>query len=659
MALPDPEVILALKNELVALYGEDVLRAELLKRVGPPWPEEYTNRDTGKVYAPHNESERELVYSDTPRHQLLKGGEGCFSSSTKIMGVPAPEWKSAPVETAFGLSVSTDSYLKGQADLYRVHTAHGEDVEVTVDHRFLAPTGWRPLRDLSSGDLIAACDTQSGSTHLHWTEIQDIQFAHHGDFYDLHVPFWNHYSAHGLLHHNSGKSVAGIIKCLNRIGRGMNGIMVSPDMPHFRVSLWKEFRRWCPWDQVVDKHKGRAKEEWEPFAPFTMVFKNGAVLECRGIDRPGSCEGPNVNFVFFDEARHKTDAGALKVLDGRVRIPGPSGEPPQMWLTTTPRKNWLYDFYGPLECQCRECGYSEPVAIQEGDLLICAECKSDNIAVADEREAFKRNSLVVTLSTKENEGNVEDDFAATRSQTLTEAEARVLVDAEWEDIEEGQPFLPHISWWDDCKEDLLPLGKNEPLVLAVDAATGRMSGESDCFSIIGVSAHPTRSGVLAVRLVLTWQVPHGKKLDYIGTEFNPGPERELLRLCGWRLEGDNYIRPKHGRKLYNVKCITYDPNELHDLGMRFKRKRIAWVHEFGQLNARIKADTDFLRVIKERRIAHDGNKILRQHMYNADRKLVDGKKLRIVKRSDRLKIDGAVAASMGTERCLYLNLAKK
>ena len=648
-----------LKDELVALYGEDTLRAELRKRFGPPWPGKYIGSHTGKAYAPHNDGEREIVYSDTPRHQLLKGGEGCLSASTKIMGIPVPEWKSSLIETAFGPSPSTDSYLKGQADLYRVRTAHGEDVEVTADHRFLTPTGWRPLRDLSSGDLIAAHNTQCESPHSHWTEIQDIQFAYHGDFYDLHVPFWNHYSAHGLLHHNSGKSVAGIVKCLDRIKRGCDGLMVSPDMPHFRVSLWKEFRRWCPWDQVVDKHRGRAKKEWEPFAPFTMVFKNSAVLECRGIDRPGSCEGPNVNFVFFDEARHKADAGALKVLDGRVRIPGPNGEPPQMWLTTTPRKNWLFDYYGPLECQCRECGYAEPIAIQEGDPLICEQCGSDNIAVLDEREAFKRNSRVVTLSTKENEGNVEADFAATRSQTLTEAEARVLVDAEWEDIEEGQPYLPHISWWDDCEEELPPLDHNEPLVLAMDAATGRQSGESDCFSIIGITPHPTRIGAMAVRLILTWQVAHGKKLDYVGTELNPGPERELLRLCGWKLEGDNYIRPPRGRKLYNVKCVTYDPNELHDLGMRFKRKHIVWMHECGQLSARIKADTDFLQVIKERRIAHDGDKILRQHMYNADRKLVDGKKLRIVKRSDRLKIDGAVATSMGVAQVLYLDLVKK
>jgi len=528
MSLPDPALILKLKNELVSLYGEDVLRAELIKRVGPPWPDEYINRDTGKVYTPHNDLERKLVYSDSPRHQLLKGGEG------------------------------------------------------------------------------------------------------------------------------SGKSVAGIIKGLNRIARRCNGIMISPDMPHFRVSLWKEFRRWCPWDQVVDKHRGRAKEEWEPFAPFTMVFKNGATLECRGIDRPGSCEGPNVNFVFFDEARHKTDAGALKVLDGRVRIPGPNGEPPQMFLTTTPRKNWLHDFYGPLECQCMDCGYAEPIAIQEGDPLVCTECKSNNIVVTDEREAFKHNSLVVTLSTKENEGNVEQGFAATRSQTLTETEARVLIDAEWEDIDEGQPFLPHISYWDDCQEDLPPLGKREPVIFALDAATGRASGESDCFAIVGITMHPTRSSAVAVRYVKTWQAKTGGNIDFIGTEHNPGPERELLRLCGWRIEGEEYIRPQRGKKPYNVKCVTYDPNELHDLGMRFSRKRIVWMHEFGQLNARIKSDTDLLRIIGEKRIAHDGDKTLRQHIYNADKKLVEGKKLRIVKRSDRLKIDAAISTSMGTSQCLYL-----
>lgn len=454
---------------------------------------------------------------------------------------------------------------------------------------------------------------------------------------------------------------------LNRIRRRCDGLMLSPTLPHFKISLWKEARRWIPWDLVVPKHQDRQKEEWEPYGPFTIVFTNGATLECRGIDNEGSCEGPNVNFVFFDEARHKPTPLALKVLDGRVRIPvadPDTGEmiPPQMWLTTTPRKHWLYDYFGPLQVTCLDCGDTEPIAIQEGHPFQCVACGSPNLLIDDEYGDFKHDSLVITLSTRDNEGNVQEGYAAKRAQTLTEAEARVLLDAQWEDIEEGQPFLPHISWWDDCLEPLPPLGERDALVLGVDAATGRTSGESDCFAIVGVTRHPDparRGDSVAVRYVKTWQAPKGGKIDYRGTPTRPGPERELLRLCGWALDGDdNYV--KLPKKPYNVRCIAYDPTQLHDLGMRFHRKRVTWMKEFGQMNMRVMSDTDLLMLIQERRIAHSGDSTLRQHVYNADRKLTeDGKRLRIVKRSDAHKVDAAVALSMAAYWCLYLQLRGK
>jgi replicative DNA helicase len=39
-----------------------------------------------------------------------------------------------------------------------------------------------------------------------WDEIVSVKFVRNGQFYDLHVPSYNHYSAEGLWHHNSGKS---------------------------------------------------------------------------------------------------------------------------------------------------------------------------------------------------------------------------------------------------------------------------------------------------------------------------------------------------------------------------------------------------------------------------------------------------------------------
>jgi len=235
--------------------------------------------------------------------------------------------------------------------------------------------------------------------------------------------------------------------------------MVSPDFEHFKKSLWPEFRRWCPWERVVPQQRYRSSFDWEPGKPFQLAFDSGAIVYCGGMKETEvmAWEGPNVNWAHFDEPRrHKTPA-ALKVLDGRVRIPV-KDFPPQIWYTTTPRKHWLFEFFGPL-------------------------------VENDPRADFKNDALVMTLLTIDNEMNLSPDFVRQRRQTLTEAEARVLLEAEWEDIEDSDRFLPSMVWWDNLKAAFPALTKREPMVVAVDAAVGRITGYSDCFGIVGVTRH--------------------------------------------------------------------------------------------------------------------------------------------------------------------------
>lgn len=511
-----------LRDALYSVYGKEAVNAAA-EKVLPKfaeWPEPtaYKNRETGRIYKPHTPEEAEVVFSDTPRHVLIKGGEG------------------------------------------------------------------------------------------------------------------------------GGKSVAGIIKTLGRIRRGMSGVAGSPDFCHFRRSLWPEMQRWIPWEQVIKKQRDRGDPSWEPYVPFTLVFLNGATLKCGGFDDPKKWRGPNINFVFCDEVALKKTADVIKVFDGRVRIPGPDNEPPQLFAATTPELHWLHTFYGPLLVRCDECGEQQEIAIQEGAPLVCEMCGSHNLTVEDELEAFKHQSRVITLLTIGNAENLADDFAALRRMSLTESEARVFLEAQWEDIRTGQPFLPSMLWWDACKEDLPELGEKEPMVLVVDAATGREVGQSDCFALLGMTRHPDperRKTDVAIRYTHLWQAPSGGKIDFQGSERNPGPEREIRRLC----------------QEFNVVCLTADPRDLHDMLARFRRERVVYVKEFGQVKQRNEADSDWLRVIQERRVAHDGNKELRQHVANTDRKTDDyGKHLRCVKRRDVLKIDLCVCASMGSYTTLRLNM---
>jgi hypothetical protein len=397
-----------------------------------------------------------------------------------------------------------------------------------------------------------------------------------------------------------GKSVAGIVKTLNRLKRGMDGIMGSPDLPHFKRSLWPEFKRWCPWNQVIESQQRRGRAEWEPDKPFTLTFKNGAKLFCGGFEDPGAWEGPNVSFAHFDEARrHKTPA-MLKVLDGRVRITGPQCEPPQLYFTTTPAKHWLFDYFGP--------------------------GKEDE---QDPLEAFKADSLVISLLTVDNEaaGNLSEGFTRQRGQSLSESEKRVLLEAAWEDIEDVDHFLPSIELWNVCREDLPALDAHTPCVLALDA------GESnDTFATVIVSRHPASTERVAVRYARAY-VPKGEPLDFDAIE------QDIRGLCA----------------RYAVQELTYDPMLLGQTIRRLKENPVTVYTPFPQGGQRLEADKGLLDLIMQRRIAHDGNLDLKNHIANSDRKVDgEGRKLRIVKRSYALKIDLAVALSMGAYRLLNL-----
>lgn len=394
----------------------------------------------------------------------------------------------------------------------------------------------------------------------------------------------------------SGKSVAGIIKTLERLRRGMSGIMVSPDLPHFRRSLWDEFKRWCPPDALIADHRYRLRFDWQPSAPFTLAFATGATLICGGIEDPGSYEGPNVHFAYFDEARRHLTPTALKVLTGRARLVGPSGEPPQVFLTTTPRKHWLYDYYGPLH--------------------------TDGV---DDLASFKARSLVITLRTAENAANLAASFLDDRRSSLTAAEAREVLDAEWEDVDGTARFIPSLTWWDACYEDLPPLDAHTPIVIALDA------GEvSDTFALVGTSRHPDpdRWHDAAVRLVRVWD-PNGTPLDFDAIE------REIIETILDR---------------YNVVQICYDRYQLRQMTQRLSSR--AWCVEFSQATDRLIADKHLYDLIQSRHIAHDGNALLRSHVDNADRKVESQDRMRIVKRRDSLKVDAVVSLSMSAYRML-------
>lgn len=224
-------------------------------------------------------------------------------------------------------------------------------------------------------------------------------------------------------------------------------------------------------------------------------------------------------------------------------------------------------------------------------------------------------------------------YAATEADAVDSALMRQEYPATPEEAFEAtevNAFLPSISLWDACQEVLPPLGAHEPCILALDAAES-----NDTFGSLLISRHPTEPRRLAVRYVRAYAPTPGVPLDFDAIE---GDVRDLVAR-------------------YAVRALVYDPFLLGQTVRRLAKPRErdedpmpipTPCEKFPQGSMRLESDKGLLDMTLRRDIAHDGNPELRAHMANANKKLdSESRKLRIVKREYKLKIDLAVCLSMG------------
>ena len=141
----------------------------------------------------------------------------------------------------------------------------------------------------------------------------------------------------------SGKSSAGSQKAIRKIAEGGSGAVLNPDFENFKTSTWPEFRDWIPWGMVVPKQRYRREISWEPHQPFTLAFMNGVKVICKGVKDPNSARGPNINWLWIDEAQRDELGESWKIAVPSVRV----GHNPQSWVTATPagKYHWMFDFF--------------------------------------------------------------------------------------------------------------------------------------------------------------------------------------------------------------------------------------------------------------------------------------------------------------------------
>lgn len=194
-------------------------------------------------------------------------------------------------------------------------------------------------------------------------------------------------------------------------------------------------------------------------------------------------------------------------------------------------------------------------------------------------------------------------------------------------------FVP-MALWDRCKQVPWPLeeGERTPLIIGLDAAVTQ-----DNFGLVVVSRDPDRPvDSLAVRMCYVWKPPPGGTIDF------SLPEKAVREIC----------------ENFNVVQIAYDPHQLHDMSSRLMKEGVGWFRSFGQVEERLTSDKLLLDLIVQKRLRHDGDLNLREHIANANAKkpINEDNRIRIVKKSESRKIDLAVALSMAGQECLRLNM---
>lgn len=141
----------------------------------------------------------------------------------------------------------------------------------------------------------------------------------------------------------SGKTAAGTQEAQKKIAAGEPGLIIAPNMEHFKISTWPQFNEWIPVDPAITGlPQSPLVEHWSK-GDRMIRFKTGSVVWYGGIKDPDSWRGPNVNWVWYDEPGRHPYRTSFLVPIGAMRV----GTDIKMWLTTTPRgvMHWLYTYF--------------------------------------------------------------------------------------------------------------------------------------------------------------------------------------------------------------------------------------------------------------------------------------------------------------------------
>ena len=186
---------------------------------------------------------------------------------------------------------------------------------------------------------------------VQWDAVTSIKYERTDYFFDLHVPIAEHYIAHGMVHHNSGKSAALAQEALRLCveNPGLPGLIGAPTFPMLRDASQKAFF------EVLD-HNSIPYVFWKS-ENRAVLTDWGSEVWFRSLDNPERLRGTNLAWIGVDELTYCTEAAWLRLI-GRLRHPDAKNL--SAFAVWTPKGyEWVYKWFISAE---KKAGYEAILA---------------------------------------------------------------------------------------------------------------------------------------------------------------------------------------------------------------------------------------------------------------------------------------------------------
>jgi len=193
-------------------------------------------------------------------------------------GQPFRVWSLTPEGNRVAATASR-AFAKGFAELFNYTMTDGRGITVTGDHRFLTPSGYKPASSLRVGDVVCIVDWSVTEADEPVRQVRDedyvgtecptvtvakIQSAGWNYFYDMSVPGWENYAAHGIWNHNTIQGIGDLLGNVVLIG-GLGGSIDALLQPLYEDTI-------LAWQSVKSTQRAQ-NSGWSRYFEY---FQDGA-----------------------------------------------------------------------------------------------------------------------------------------------------------------------------------------------------------------------------------------------------------------------------------------------------------------------------------------------------------------------------------------------